>query len=283
MKNASEVTSHAVLSRYEGVNKDKNNMVMSTIVANFQVKFGLKTKGIDIINNIIKNISEDTLCNVERNILLWNICILIDEYTELREYEYVKELIDKAKRNYSRDVILGDTLESFHISWLDQILLKEAKLYILKGDKVKGEDICREVIENRKGIMESALAIGESINLDRCNSLSYRYLSKIYKEDDYKCAREYMKKALYYKTYNKDIYNLYNSKSEEILDLKGIKSSYSFLVKCYFEEKNPSYDNIEYSYCISCIYNNSKICSKRNIKITDKKSCSLYEAFKYIL
>ncbi|MEG2893437.1 MAG: hypothetical protein RR840_08780 [Clostridium sp.] len=276
MEKANIFTINNFFGGYNGEKKEKNNMIMSTLVGNFQKKFGLKSQGVDIISNIINNLSEDTECIVEKNILVFNLYNLIDEYIDLERYDLAKLQIEKAKRCFSRDVILGDSIGTFHVSWLEQILLKEAKLYMKLKDYIRAEDICRKVIDMREEIRKNAFRLDESINTDLCLAISYRYLSKMNIQKNSSLGSDYIKRSIYYKCNNKDDYIAYIKKYNKMNSDK--EESYSFLVKTYLNENPPSYDNIKYGYCETCIYNKCLYCEKHAITITPRKACSEYKA-----
>ncbi|MEF9935633.1 MAG: hypothetical protein RR539_00200 [Clostridium sp.] len=275
MKNANIFSINSLFGGYSGEKKEKNNMIMSTLIGNFQKKFGLKSQGVDIISNIINNLSEDTECIVERNILVFNLYNLIDEYIDLERYDLAYSLIEKAKRCFSRDVILGDSLGSFHVSWIEQIMLKEAKLNMKIKENQRAEEICRNVIDMREQVRCSAAFIDENIDTDLCLAISYRYLSKINIHKNNSLGADYIKKSIYYKCINKDDYKAYIKRYSDINNEKD-QEAYSFLVKTYLNELPPSYDNIKYGYCETCSYNCNNYCQKHNIKVSCKKACAQY-------
>lgn len=276
MKKA-EVDKDIYLNEYKGLSKSENNLIMSTFIANFHMKFGLKNKGIEITKNIIESISSDEANLVKKNLFLWNSYILLEEYIEMGIYDTSMNLIRKLKDIYSRDVLLGDIVGNFHVSWYEQILLKEANLNNKIGRKDKVIKICNNIIEDREIIKKNARFIGEKIKVDRCKAESYYILAKIYFKMEIKKSIEYIRLALYYKTNNKELYKALLKKSKDIEKQKGLESKYIYLIKCYLREGSISYDNIKYLYCKTCKYNKNNICDKNGVKISEKKTCSLYK------
>ena len=70
-----------------------------------------------------------------RNILVWNLHILSGEYTDEGMYDEALNLVERAEKNWTRDVILGDEIGVYHVSWIEQIWHKQAEICLLVGDK----------------------------------------------------------------------------------------------------------------------------------------------------
>lgn len=265
------------INQYIGLSKSENNLIMSTFIANFHIKFGLKNKGIEITKNIVDNISNKESNLVKKNLLLWNNYILLEEYIELEMYNISKEILKSLKNIYSRESLLGDIVGNFHISWYEQILLKEADINFKIENFDNAIELCKSVIYKREKIKLGASSIGEKVKVDRCKSEAYYILGKIYFNIKIEKAIEYIKLALYHKSVNKELYKVLLKKSKDIGNQKGLKSMYIYLIKCYSREGSISYDNIRYLYCKSCKYNSNNICDKNKFKISEKKTCRLYK------
>lgn len=257
-------------------NNNKGNLIMSTFLANFHIKFGLKNKGIQMLENIILTIEGDSLDGVKRNLLLWNSYVLLKENIELGQYDRGRVLIQKCKKLYSRDLLLEDVVGNFHVSWKEQIFLEEAKLHKNLNNSSETIKICNEIIKNRNHTRKNALIIHEKIKVDRCKAEAYFLLAGMYKDLDIKKCVEYIKLAIYYKISNKQLYKVIIRRADKLYK-DNLKNVYFYLVKYYFKEGDSSYDNIEYLYCGTCKHNLKEVCSRKGIEISENKACALYQ------
>lgn len=258
-------------------NMEYKDLLLSTIAAGFFRAYGLRSKGSALSMDIINSISDDTYDISKRNILVWNLYVLAKEFTENENWDMALKYIERAEKNWSRDVILGDELGVYHVSWIEQIMLERAKLYMSLGRRSEFNKITEDILINRLDFLTLAdKEIGEKDIRDRCTYSCYELIaleSKINK--DIKYAGEMIIKALECKgkkiTAN-EIYKYYNSDKE-------ISSQHLFEIYYmkYRKIRNCSFDNMSYGYCQSCIdFKGEGRCEKNKNTTNKYKACSKY-------
>lgn len=138
--------SASILERY---NVDYQNILLSSIIAGFHRAYGLRNEGIEMSVEITHDIGDNTENLWERNILVWNLYILTRELIDDKEYEKALEYIDRLEKNWSRDVILGDEIGFYHVSWIEQIWLRKAEVYLLTEKYDDFESITDKILQSR--------------------------------------------------------------------------------------------------------------------------------------
>jgi tetratricopeptide (TPR) repeat protein len=267
--------SPSILNMYK---MDFKNLTLSSIIAGFHRSFGLKTEGNLMSLEIINTINDDTDKKKERNILIWNLYILSKEYMNDGLYDEALKIIERAEKNWSRDVILGDEIGVYHISWLEQILNKKAEICMCKGDTEKFEKITDIVILNRFNFFEKAsLATGDTILYDRCTYNCFEIMAFESRKKNIEFAVKIIKQAIIHKgglglRESKSMREAYEKEK------KGdLQKAFNLYLKYFYKLPEGSYDNIGFGYCKTCIYYEENKCRVWGICTETNKACSRWD------
>lgn len=264
--------SKSILDRY-AVNYEST--LLSSIIAGFHVAYGFRGEGLSMSMEIINNINDDTEDVNDRNILVWNLYNLSEELINERNYDIALKFIERAERNWSRDVILGDDLGVYHVSWMEQLWIKKAKIFLMSEEPDKFEMITDKILLSRFEFFKNAGEhTGETIIGDRCTYNCFEIMAAQRKKCNCSTAINMIKQAITHKGVylNKKYYPL-SEKYEKTEPYQRVFNLYS---RFYYRLPNSNYDHIQYGYCISCREYNKDFCNRRNIKTNERKACSLY-------
>ncbi len=264
--------SKSILENY-ALNYDNN--LLSSIIAGFHMSYGFKGEGLSMSMEIINNIHEGTESLNDRNILVWNLYNLSEELINEQNYDIALKFIERAEKNWSRDVILGDEIGVYHVSWIEQLWLKKAKIFLLTEKKEEFEALTDKILLNRfdyfKGAREHT---GESILGDRCTYTCFEIMAAEKRRKNSKTAIDLIKQAIMHKgVYLNRKYYLFSEKYERTEPYGRVFNLYS---RFYYRLSNSSYDCISYGYCKSCREYSNNYCIRRNINTNENKACSLY-------
>lgn len=264
--------SRVILDKY-AVNYE--NTLLSSIIAGFHMVCGLKGEGLSMSMEIINNISDETEDINERNILVWNLYNLTEELINEGNSDIALKFIERAEKNWSRDVILGDDIGVYHVSWIEQIWLKKAKIFLMTEESDKFEMLTDKILLNRFQFFKNAEEhTGETIIGDRCAYTCFEIMAAERRKNNSAAAINMIKQAITHKgVYLNKKYYLLSDKYEKTEPYQRVFNLYS---RFYYKLPNSSYDNIRYGYCKSCREYNKNYCNKRNIKINEGKACSNY-------
>lgn len=257
---------------------DYNNPVISSIIAGFHRAYGLRNEGISMSLEIVNNIKDDTENFSYRNILVWNLYILSGEYIDEGIYDEAMSVTKRAEKNWTRDVILGDEIGVYHVSWIEQIWQRQAEICLLAGDKNNFEIITNKIISSRFDFYNKAEEIcGETILKDRCAYNCLELMAFAMRKSDIIKALSIIKQAIMIKIgikIKKEFDELLKAEYESKEKLYKLFDS---CIKYYYSVHDSPYDNISYSYCKSCKYFvNGQKCSQFGVEIDGFKACSKY-------
>jgi hypothetical protein len=264
--------SRSILDKY-ALNYQSN--LLSSIIAGFYMTYGFKREGISMSLEVINNISDESGDRAERNILVWNLYNLAEEYISEGAFEMAKKLIERAEANWSRDVILGDDIGVYHVSWIEQIWLRKAKMFMLAGDTPSFEELTDRILLSRFNFFEEAAkATGESIIGDRCTYSCLELMAAESKKRNLGNAISMIKQAIAHKGVSlNEKYYLLSQKYEKTESLQRVFNLYS---RFYYKLPGTNYDNTAYGYCRTCKFINNNVCEKLNIKTDWGKACLHY-------
>lgn len=257
---------------------DYKNPLISSIIAGFHRSYGLRNEGIAMALEIVNNIKDDTLSIQDRNVLVWNLYILCGEFIDEGIYDEAFNVIKRAQRNWSRDVILGDEIGVYHVSWLEQLWQKEAEISLLIDDKKEFDLLTDRIIASRFDFYNKAEEItGETVLKDRCVYNCLELLAFRYRKFNVEKALKVIKQAIILKSGSREGKELeilsHNINDDKIKDY----NNFGLYLKYYYSIHEQPYDNISYTYCKSCKYfGANKNCSKSNLECEEYKSCSEY-------
>lgn len=268
--------SNEILNSY---NLDYKNQTLASIIAGFHRIYGRRNEGITMSLEIVGNIDDETENLFERNILIWNLYVLSREFIDDAEYENAMLLIERAEKNFSRDVILGDDIGVYHVSWLEQILLRKAEVYLLTNKIDSFQEVTDKILLNRFEFFNKAYEVtGETIVGDRCTYSCLELMALELRRKDIDLAVNMIKQSIRHKAgsqiidlLDEKIINKYKQNKYKIFD---------YYTKCFFEIPDKPFDNCSYGYCKTCKgFDRKGQCLKFNIGTDFFKSCSQYQAF----
>ena len=263
----------SVLEKYS---REYGNYTLASIIAGFHRSFGLKNEGNAISLEITNNICEDTENLISKNLLIWNLYVLTAEYVEDYNFDEALKLIEKMESLWSRDVLLGDDMGVYHVSWFEQILLKKAEVYQLVGYKDGFEEVTDKILWNRFNFYsEASKKMTISPVHDRCIYTCLELMANTSRKKNISKAISILKHALLYKAGPENFNRLKN-----YIELKSKKESlrkYDLYFKCFNRISDYSYDYTKYGYCSTCKFYDNNNCSKLSIKTSGFKACSNYE------
>ncbi|EYE89033.1 hypothetical protein Q428_05085 [Fervidicella metallireducens AeB] len=189
--------SSSILNEYK---MDYKNLLLSSIVAGFHRAYGSRDVGISMARDIVNTINDYTENLWERNLLVWNLYILARDFIDDGEYEYALNYAERAEKNWSRDVILGDDIGVYHVSWIEQIWLRKAEIYLLTSQIGKFEETTDKILSERFNFFKYAEGItGERILKDRCTYSCFELMSLQKRKENIDIAVRMIKKAILYK------------------------------------------------------------------------------------
>jgi hypothetical protein len=257
---------------------DYKNSLIASIIAGFHRSYGLRNEGISMALEIVSNIKDDTESINDRNILVWNLYILSGEFIDEGLYDEAINFTKRAEKNWSRDVVLGDEIGVYHVSWLEQIWQRQAEISLLIDDKRKFELLTDKIIASRNDFYSKAEEItGETSMKDRCTYNCLELLAFGYRKYDIQKALETIKQAITLKlgTYQKGEMKIINQYVNE--DKAKLYNHFGQCLKYYYSIHEQPYDNISYSYCKSCKYFiDNKKCNKLDLELEEYKCCAKY-------
>lgn len=265
--------SKSILDKYA---LNYENTLLSSIIAGFHMANGLKGEGLAMSMEIVNNIRDETEDINDRNILVWNLYNLSEELINENSYDIALNFIERAERNWSRDLILGDELGVYHVSWIEQIWLKKAKIFLMTHEYKKFEALTDKILLSRFRLFQAAENItGETIIGDRCTYTCFEIMAAEKRMNNSTSAINMIKQAINHKGIylNKKYYLL----SEKYEKTESYQRAFNLYSRFYYRLPNSSYDNIQYGYCKSCREYSENYCNKRNVKTDDRKACSLYQ------
>jgi hypothetical protein len=267
--------SSSILNKYK---MDYKNLTLTSIVAGFHRFFGLRDEGNMMSLEIINTIKDDADSLVERNILVWNLYILSKEYIDNAMYEEAMSIIERAERNWTRDVILGDEVGVYHISWIEQLLLKKAEIYMLINDTKCFQRITDTILLNRFSYFKKAYNFtGESILKDRCTYNCFELMAFESRKKNISLAINMIKQAISYRKGSCLGENL-NLRVASVKEENGnLFKAFDLYLKHYYKLPEASFDSIGYGYCKTCAFFNGNRCYKKEVFVEDFKACSKYE------
>ncbi|MCX7885625.1 MAG: hypothetical protein N2448_11510 [Caloramator sp.] len=261
----------------------KGNRTIASIIAGFYRTYGFRNEGTALSLEIVNSIKDDTLNLKERNLLVWNLYLLSSESIDDEFYDEAQRMLDRAEKNWSRDVILGDDIGVYHVSWIEQIWLKKAEIYLLIGDKENFEIMTDRILCSRFELFKNAYReTGESIIYDRCTYSCLELMAIEMRKRNVALANKIIKKAVLYKG-GFDIYDLHNFKEAQKIENNGMAyKAFQMYLKEYYKLLDSQYDNLKYGYCSTCFYFDGFRCNRYNLYVNQNKSCSYYRLIKSI-
>lgn len=267
--------------KLEVLSNEKNKIgysdfILPSIIAGFYGANGLKSKGTAIRIQIINKIDDYTKDIYKRNLLVWNLYNLTKEFIEHGDNERALLILKRAENNWSRDLILGDDLGFFHVSWIEQIWLLRARIFYETGNSRLFFKIANSIIEKRLRLIIKEIELsGNKILLDRCLYECFELMAMVYKRNrDINNAIATIKKAMVYRGYS------FNKANRKLIKCKGnaLNSSFDMHLRLFYKLPEYSYDTLKYGYCISCInFKADGGCIRHGIKASSEKACTNYE------
>lgn len=264
--------SKSILDKYA---LNYENTLLSSIIAGFHLTYGIKGEGLSMSMEIINNINDGTEAINEKNILVWNLYNLSEELINECNYDIALKFIERAEKNWSRDVILGDDIGVYHVSWIEQIWLKKAKIFLMTEEINKFEMITDNILLSRFNFFKDAENhTGETIVGDRCTYTCFEVMAAEKRKRNDFTGINFIKQAIMHKGVylNKKYYYL-SEKYEKTEPYQRVFNLYS---RFYYRLPNSNYDYIQYGYCKSCRSYNKDFCNKKNVRTNERKACSLY-------
>jgi hypothetical protein len=226
----------------------------------------------------VNNIKDDTTNINDRNILVWNLYILSGELIDEGIYDEAINFTKRAEKNWSRDVVLGDEIGVYHVSWIEQIWQRQAEISLLIDDKQKFELITDKIIASRNDFYNKAEEItGETIIKDRCTYNCLELLAFGYRKYNIKQALETIKQAITLKLGigQEEQIKIIDEYIDE--DKTKLYNHFGQCLKYYYSIHEQPYDNISYTYCKSCKnFLESKRCIKHDMELEAYKCCANY-------
>lgn len=265
--------SKSLLDRYE-VNYGDN--LLSSIIAGFHAAYGFKEEGLSIYMEVINKIRDNTENLQDRNLLVWNLYNLSEELINEGNYELALSFLERAEKNWSRDLILGDRIGVYHVSWIEQLWLKRAKIYFMRGEGEAFEKITNRILFSRYNFFEKLMNKTQGkITGDKCTYKCYEILAAECKKRDIKLGIEFIKQAILHRFEKLDHrYFLLWRIGETIPQEERLFNIFS---RFYYRLPDLSYDNLEYGYCISCSEFDGKQCRRLGIATNPWMACSNYD------
>jgi len=253
------------------------DLLLSTITAGFYRAYGLRSKGFAISMDIVNSIDDNTYDISKRNVLVWNLYVLSREFAENENWDMAFKYIERAEKNWSRDVILGDELGVYHVSWAEQLFLERAKLYMSLGRRDEFRQITGNILKSRLNfISRAANEIGEKDIKDRCTYSCYELIAIESKMNrNIKYASKMIMKALEYKGISLEDYNACDcQRGDKKISLQHLFEIYHIY---YRNKPNYSFDSMSYGYCESCIdFKGVGMCDKTKMITNGHRACSKY-------
>lgn len=251
------------------------NTLLSSIIAGFHMTCGFREEGLTMYMEIIKNIEDGTESLNDRNILVWNLYNLSEELINEGYFDIALEFIERAEKNWTRDVILGDEIGVYHVSWIEQLWMKKAKIFLMTEDRSEFERITDKILLSRFEFFIDAVAgTGETIIGDRCTYSCFEIMAAEKRKKNSEAAINMIKQAITHKgVYLNKKYYLLSKKYEKTEPYQRVFNLYS---RFYYGLSNSSYDSIDYGYCKSCRDYNNNYCKARGINTSERRACSLY-------
>jgi hypothetical protein len=254
------------------------NYLLASIIAGFHRSYGLRNEGILMSLEIVNNIDDDTDNIQDRCLLVWNLYSLIDEFVDEEKFDEAMKLACRAEENWSRDIILGDDMGVYHVSWIEQIWQKKAEIYHLIGEKNNFNIFSDKILSSRVCLYDKAEEItGESILFDRCTYCCLELKAFEARKYDIQKAIKHIEEAILIKGGMKDLPTNIQVKSDKENSTSNLYSQFSKCLKYFYSLNQQSYDNIIYTYCKSCKnFNCGHICEVMNIFPSEYNCCSNY-------
>lgn len=265
--------SKSILDRYA---LNYENTLLSSIIAGFHMAYGYKGEGLSMSMEIINNINDGTEVVNDRNVLVWNLYNLSEELINEGNYDIALKFIERAEKNWSRDVILGDDIGVYHVSWIEQLWLKKAKVFLMTEELSKFQMITDKILLNRfEFFIEAEKNTGETIIGDRCTYTCFEIMAGERRKKNSLAAVNFIKQAIMHKgVYLNDKYHYLSQKYEKTETFQRVFNLYS---RFYYRLPNTGYDSIIYGYCESCREYNNDHCKMHNIITSKRKACSLFK------
>jgi hypothetical protein len=255
--------------------QDPKNLQVASVIAGFHRAFGSRNDGILMSLDIIGNIKDDSLISMERNLLVWNLYMLTSEFIEEGMYDKAMEFLSRAEYNWSRDVVLGDDLGVYHVSWLEQLWHKRAEIFFLLGDEVNFINECNKIMASRDALFLRAEELtGESMLLDRCSYSCLEIQAFSTRKSNIEKALELLEYAIVLK--GADISYLEKHDAKDSKHVSNPEKQYWNCLKYFYSLDNQPFDNIRYTYCASCKYYEKGFCKIHQISVDEFKCCSKY-------
>lgn len=246
--------------------------VMGTLVSGFYRSSGFKSEAAAIALGIIESISLDTKSVKERNILVWNMYSIIKELLDEGEDERALYYCKQAEKLWSRDVILADTIGVCHVSWREQLWLKEAEVYMLNKDDCEFEKITDRIITERMRLFNEAERFtGEGIVLDKCTFRCLELMAWQMKRKDTKKACAFLRQAILCRGGGR-ILRYIKKHNTKVL------GSFANLLRLYHKLSDVPFDSMDYLYCKTCRhFDGTSWCIKHSMNTETTKACEQYE------
>lgn len=221
---------------------------------------------------IVESIKDDTPNLLERNLLVWNLYVLAQEFLEEGNLEKAMGFIERAEKNWTRDVLLGDEIGVYHVSWIEQFWYLKSQIYMLLYDEKNFQKMIDMILSSRYNLFKEAEQVtGETIIYDRCTYNAFEIMAiesrrkNIYKSIDFLKQAILIKGNLYVKEekYNVNPYKYFDS-----------------LLNYFNSLQDRPYDNLKYLYCATCKFFDCDVCKRFGITTDKFKACSMYEVKK---
>lgn len=264
--------SKSILDKYT---LNYENATLSSIIAGFHMTYGFRGEGLSMSMEILNSIKDGTESISDRNILVWTLYNLSEELINEGNYGIALKFIERAEKNFSRDVILGDEIGIYHVSWIEQIWLRKAKIFLMTEELNKFERLTDNILLSRFELFNNAQNFTrETIIGDRCTYTCFEIMAAERRKRNHFSAINLIKQAITHKGVylNKKYYYL----SEKYEITEPYLRVFNLYSRFYYRLPNSSYDSIQYGYCKSCKEYSKEFCNKKNIKTDERKACSLY-------
>lgn len=255
-----------------------DNYLIKMISSGYFLNYGKVEEGTLLILDIIRSI-EGNICSAkERNILIWCLYSMMKICIEEEDLQGVLKYGEQAEKLWSRELMLEDKTGVYHISWLEQILLRKAEAFIKAGETMEAMKLLEDIIQRRHSLIDKAERLtGDTIALDRCLYTGLFLQSQAIKGSSLQLSIDKLKAALEVKTGYFSIDTVKRSEKLEEKYYKRLDKLYSLYVSFYNNIKDSSYDIIKYMYCGSCRFNSCWNCTLRGLRIYRWQSCDNYE------
>ncbi|MCX7904530.1 MAG: hypothetical protein N2486_08450 [Caloramator sp.] len=256
----------------EDYKKNYTNLLLASIMAGIHRTFGLRHEGIIMAMEIVDTITDDTTNLIERNLLVWNLYVLANEFIDEGYFERAMNFIERAEKNWTRDILLGDEMGVYHVSWIEQFWLLKSRIYMHLKDDKNFQKTTDMILDSRlKLFKEAENKTGETIVFDRCTYNTFEIMAMESRRKNILSAINFLKQAILIKG---------NIKIDS--DYKNVNPNpykyYDSLMNYFNGLQEKPYDNIKYLYCASCKFFDGEGICKRHGTTTDKfKACSMYE------